>query len=214
LVYNLKSGAADLTLPGFFDDGAVGFSDHEAVAAASEHVASAHRAGLSDLLAGAGGAAVALDPSAVRHSYAASADRGGRATQQLLTQTTVVFRPAINGIPTVGTGGVLEVTLNGRKEVCRVRLVLRAVESVSHEGEPIDVAKLRPVAEHRAVAEVLAQPNVTGARVVRVEFGLFAADEGVAQAASRPVFRVLVEYQSGIFSKLVEKFYEPRDLRE
>jgi hypothetical protein len=118
----------------------------------------------------------------------------------------------VSGIPTIGTGGVVEITLNGSRVVCRVRSVLREIVSVSRDESQFDIATLQARAEERALAEIRERRYVSGARVVRSEFGFYAADEGVAQRTAEPTFRVLVEMQTNEVSKLIEKLYRVGEL--
>ena len=74
--------------------------------------------------------------------------------------------------------------------------VLREIVSVSRDESQYDIATLQARAEERALAEIRERRYVSGARVVRSEFGFYAADEGVAQRTAEPTFRVLVEMQT------------------
>jgi hypothetical protein len=189
----------------------VRFGDDEAV-----DTATAYLRGREDALGrrrpDSANADVALVASVVRDSMVASADESGEPTEPQVRHVTVVFRQTVNGIATIGTGGVVEVTLTGDREVCRVRSVLRDIAAVTSEGPSFDVASLQRQAEESALAEVLAQPNVDGATVVKSEFGLFSADESIAQSSAEPSIRVLVEMRTGPFSRLVEKVYPAREL--
>jgi hypothetical protein len=211
LVYNTRSGSVDLTFPVFSSPSIVGFSDDEAVAAATEYVRGRDAAfrGLQGDLADTD---VALIPSDVRHSMRASTDESGGGTEPQAKHVTIVFRQTVDGVPTIGTGGVVEVTLNGDREVCRVRSVLREVASAARQDSSFDVAALQQRAEEQALAEVLAQPNVNECRVLKTEFGYFAADESIAQTTAEPSFRVLVEMQTGPFARIIEKIYPAREL--
>lgn len=211
LVYNTRSGSIDLTLPAFSLPSVVGYSDDEAVTAATEYVLGREEAfrGLTLDVAGTDVAVIASD---VRHSMVASADESGSTTDPIVKHVTVVFRQAVDGIATIGTGGVIEVTLNGDREVCRVRSVLREVVSVARQSSTFDVAVLQQRAEELALAVVLAQPNVNQARVLKTEFGFFSADESIAQSTAEPSFRVLVEMQTGPFARIIEKIYRAQEL--
>jgi hypothetical protein len=208
LVFNTRSGSIDLTFPAFSSPSVVGFADAEAVNAATDYLQ-----GREATLQGprVDNADVALIPSVVRHSMVGSAEESG-STQPHVRHVTVVFRQTVNGIATIGTGGVVEVTINGDREVCRVRSVLREIAAVTAEDSAFDVATLQQRAEDLAVAEVLAQPYVDECTVVKSEFGFFSADESLAQGSTEPSFRVLVEMQTGQFSRLVEKIYPARQL--
>jgi len=206
LAYNTRSESIDLTLPTFASSDAVAFTDEEAVADATDYLTRVQDA-MPSSQSGAEGASIALSPYEIRHTFVASADRAGNNAGEKLTHVTVVFRQVVAGIPTIGTGGVVEVTLNGAREVCRVRSVLREIASVTSGESTFDIATLLARAEERAVAEILERRFVSGARVVKSEFGFYTADEGVSQRTAEPTFRVLVEMQSDEFSKLIEKLY-------
>ena len=210
LTFNTRSGSIDLTLPAFSSPSVVDFSDDEAVDAAAEYLRGREEA-FRGLQIDSADAEVTLIPSVVRDSMVASADESGTAQSQR-KHVTVVLRQTVNGIATIGTGGVIEVTLNGDREVCRVRSVLRDIASVTNQTPALDVAALQRRAEELALAEVLAQPYVDECTVVKSEFGLFSADESIAQSSAEPSFRVLVELQTGQFSRLVEKIYPARQL--
>jgi hypothetical protein len=213
LAYNTRSGSIDLTLGTFASSDAVLFTDDEAVADATAYLSGLQDA-LPSLTTEADDASIALSPYEIRHTLAASADRSGGGTDEKLTHVTVVFRQMVAGIPTVGTGGVVEVTLNGAREVCRVRSVLREIASVTSGDSTFDLATLLARAEERALAEILGRRFVTGARVVKSEFGFYAADEGVSQRTAEPTFRVLVEMQSQEVAKLIEKLYRFEELAD
>jgi hypothetical protein len=208
LVFNTRSGSIDLTFPAFSSPSVVDFTDAEAVNAATDYLR-----GREATLQGprVDDADIALIPSVVRRSMVGSAEESG-STEPHVRHVTVVFRQTVNGIATIGTGGVVEVTINGDREVCRVRSVLREIAAVTAEDSAFDVATLQQRAEELAVAEVLAQPYVDECTVVKSEFGLFSADESIAQSSAEPSFRVLVEMQTGPFSRLVEKIYPARQL--
>lgn len=210
LAYNKLSGSVDLKLAAFDLSEAVTFSDDEAVTDATAYLNRVHGALLgSDAPAEA---SVELSPYEIRHTSAASANRSGSSSGEKLTHVTVVFRQLVSGIPTIGTGGVVEITLNGSRVVCRVRSVLREIVSVSGGGSQFDIATLQARAEERALAEIRERRYVSGARVVRSEFGFYAADEGVAQRTAEPTFRVLVEMQTNELSKLIERLYRVGEL--
>ncbi|TPG28204.1 DUF6345 domain-containing protein [Mycolicibacterium hodleri] len=211
LIYNTRSGSIDLTFPAFSSPSIVDFSDDEAVTAATEYVRGREEAfrGLKVDVANTDVAVVASD---VRHSMVASADESGNSTDPRVKHVTVVFRQTVDGIATIGTGGVIEVTLNGDREVCRVRSVLREVVSVARQDSAFDVAALQQRAEERALAEVLAQPYVNEGRVLKTEFGFFSADESIVQSTAEPSFRVLVEMQTGPFARIIEKIYPAQEL--
>jgi hypothetical protein len=213
MVYNTRSGSIDLTLPTFASSGAVTFTDDDAVAAATDYLRRTQDA-LRALQVSLPNMSLDLIASDVRHNVAASADRAGKNTEQKLTHITVVFRQTINGIPTIGTGGVLEVTLNSDKEVCRVRSVLREIAAVTDEEATLDVAALQQQAEERALSEVRAEPYVKECKIIKSEFGFFSADESVAQTTTEPSFRVLVEMQTGPFARIIEKIYSARQLAQ
>ena len=211
LAYNKMSGSVDLKLAAFSQSAeAVTFSDDEAIDDATAYLNRVQGALLaSDAPAGV---SVELSPYEIRHTSAASADRSGSSSSEMLTHVTVVFRQLVSGIPTIGTGGVVEVTLNGSRVVCRVRSVLREIASVSGGGSQFDIATLQAEAEERALSEIRERRYVTEARVVRSEVGFYAADEGVAQRTAEPTFRVLVEMQSNEVSKLIERLYRVGEL--
>jgi hypothetical protein len=211
LAYNKMSGSVDLKLAAFSQSAeAVTFSDDEAIDDATAYLNRVQGALLaSDAPAGV---SVELSPYEIRHTSAASADRSGSSPSEMLTHVTVVFRQLVSGIPTIGTGGVVEVTLNGSRVVCRVRSVLREIASVSGGGSQFDIATLQAEAEERALSEIRERRYVTEARVVRSEVGFYAADEGVAQRTAEPTFRVLVEMQSNEVSKLIERLYRVGEL--
>lgn len=208
LVYNTHSGSTDLTLPTFTSTQAVEFADDEAVELASNYLGRVQ----DKLSLGPVDTAIELAPFEVRHTMTGSATRSGDSTTPTITHATVIFRQIVAGLPTVGTGGVVEVTLNGAREVCRVRSVLRTIESVSGGGPTYDLATLVERATERALAEVRARPYVTGATVISSQFGFYAADEGVSQRSSEPTARIVVEMQSEEFSKRVEKLYPISEL--
>lgn len=208
LVFNTRSGSLDLTLPNFRCSRAVAFTNAWAAAAATAHVL-----GIADRLpawrAQFRGVSLALVPAALRHTVAGTANRAGKTVERQRTHVTVVFRPSINGVTTIGTGGVLEVTLNGDRAVCRVRSVLPRVIDVSQKGRVFEVEALRRRAEQLAVAEVGAERFVKkGPRVLESELGYYLADENVARKAARLSFRVLVELRTGEFARRVEKVYD------
>ena len=203
LVYNRSSGAVDLRTSASESHAQVDFSDEEAVDLASEYL-NRNRGLLT--IAGAGSSAVGMAVTEIRHTVEGSGDLTENATQRR-TQTTVVFRPLVDGIPTIGTGGVVEVSLNGDRQIARVRSVLRSVASVERGTVTRDVQQYRQEAERRALEEVRSTPNVDRAQLVKSEFGFYSADEAEQQTTSRPAFRILVEMQGGPFSRLVEKVY-------
>jgi hypothetical protein len=211
LIFNTRSGSIDLTFPSFSAPSVVGFTDDDAVAAATEYLRRRSEA-LRALQVDLADADIALIPSAVRRSMVAGSDQDGNATQPRAKHVTVVFRQTVDDIATIGTGGVVEVTLNGDREVCRVRSVLREVTSVARQDGTVDVASLQARAEELALADILSQPNVDECRVVKTEFGFFSADESITQSVAEASVRVLVEMQTGPFARLIERIYPAREL--
>ncbi|HMK37514.1 MAG TPA: hypothetical protein VK463_20750, partial [Desulfomonilaceae bacterium] len=209
----IRSGSIDFTRSNFESDAPVTFSDDESVVAATDYVQQV-RDGLHIWHTSRGGFSFDLVPTDVRRTLVGGEDRSGKISDQKVTHATVIFRQSINGLITIGTGGVVEITLNGNREVCRVRIVLRQLVSITHEETSVDVALLGKRAEQRALDEVQSQPFVNTCRIVKSEFGFFSADESVAQAASELSFRILVEMRTGPFARLVEKVYTARQLSE
>lgn len=211
LVQNHRSGSIDLTFPTFSSPSTVAFSDSDAIAAATGYVRE-RQVAMRGIVGQEQGLTIELVPTGIRHSITASDDQSGKNSTRNLRHVTVIFRHSINGVTTIGTGGVLEVTLNGNREVCRVRSVLRDVATTIREDFAIDVASLQQKAEERALSEIRLQPFVTDCRIIKSEFGYFAADESVAQEEAQPSFRILVEMHTGKFAKLIEKIYSARQI--
>lgn len=234
MMRNARSGSLDITFPRYSQapSTAATLTNAEAITAATAYL-SGIRAAIPGIHSSANGLALALRPSAVRRVYSGMSSRDGVVRDEWCTDVTVVFRQTVNGIPTIGPGGLIEVTLDGEKQVSRVRAVTREIATpmahgfpvpfplpfpvpfalpFPHPGANIDVAALRAKAEERAKGQTLAIPNVSTCTVVKSEFGFYAADEGESQHTSELTFRVLVEYKTGQYSRIVQKFYTVGDL--
>jgi hypothetical protein len=210
LVYSTVSGAMDLRTPAHASRTPVDFSDADAVDLALDYL-NRNRGLLASTQGRADNVAMGLGAAAIRHTVEGVGDLEQNYAQRRI-QTTVIFRPSFDGVPTIGTGGVIEISVTGDREIGRVRSVLRSIASVERSVVTRDVPQLRDVAERRALAEIRAMPRVDGAELVRSEFGFFSADESVAQTAARPAFRVLVRMEGGSFARLVERVYYLDDL--
>jgi len=211
LLVNRSSGAFDLTLPEFEAKGSVEYSDEDAISTASAYCKKIE-AQLKSLPLESGNASTELRPSEIRYTVEGSSSDPADEANEQVTQTCVVFRPVMNGLPTIGTGGVLEITLNSAKEVSRVRSVLREVASVTQEKSIFDPRALEPLAKRRALRDVRQMTGDEDCRVKSVEVGYFAADESEIQKVSRPSFQVVVENGREPYSRLYEQVYDVQDL--
>ena len=211
LLVNRSSGAFDLMLPEFETKGSVEYGDEEAINIASTYCKKIETQ-LKGLSLKSKDVSAELLPSEIRYTVEGSSSDSAEQAGEQVTQTCVVFRPVMNGLPTIGTGGVLEVTLNSAKEVCRVRSVLREVASVTQEKSIFDPNSLQPLAKRRAFRDVREMTGDEDCRVKSIELGYFAADESEIQKLSRPSFQVVVESGREPYSRLYEQVYDMQDL--
>ncbi len=211
LLVNRSSGAFDLQLPEFEAKGSVEYGDDEAISIASAYCKKIETR-LKSLPLESETVSTELEPCEIRYTVQGASSGPAEKANEQITQRCVVFRPVVNGLPTIGTGGVLEVTLNAAKQVCRVRSVLREVASVTREKSIFDPQSLEPLAKQRALDAVRQMTSDEDCRVKDVELGYFAADEDEIQKVSRPAFQVTVESGSEPCTVLFEKVYDLEDL--
>jgi hypothetical protein len=211
LLVNRSSGAFDLMLPEFESKGSVEYGDEEAISVASAYCEKLETQ-LKSLSLKSENVSAELKPCEIRHTIEGSSSDTAREPNEQITQTCVVFRPVMNGLPTIGTGGVLEITLNSAKEVCRVRSVLREVASVTQRKSILDPHSLEPLAKQRALRDVRQMTGDENCRVKSVELGYFAADESEIQKVSSPSFQVVVESGKEPSLRLYEQVYDMQDL--
>ena len=193
LLVNRSSGSFDLTLPEFETKGSVEYGDDEAISVASAYCNKIRTQLKKGVPLESESVSTEIEPCEIRYTVQGSSSSPAQKSSEQITQTCVVFRPIINGLPTIGTGGVLEVTLNAAKQVCRVRSVLREVASVTLEKSFFDPHSLESLAKQRALDDVRQMTGDEDCRVESVELGYFAADEAEIQKVSRPSFQVEVE---------------------
>jgi len=211
LLVNRSSGAFDLQLPEFETKGSVEYGDDEAINIASAYC-NKIQTQLKSLPSESESVSTEIVPCEIRYTVQGSLSGPAQKSSEQITQTCVVFRPITNGLPTIGTGGVLEVTLNAARQVCRVRSVLREVASVTLEKSFFDPHSLEPLAKQRALQDVRQMTGDEDCRVKDVEIGYFTADEDEVQKLSTPAFQVVVESGRVPFTVLYEKVYDAQDL--
>ncbi|MGP1385934.1 MAG: DUF6345 domain-containing protein [Thainema sp.] len=214
LLYNKASGATDLRISTTNTAMAAELSDEEAIELAQSYLQQ-NPSLLATIQPRAADMAYELVPVAIRDTVKGSGEIDAPENSvETRTEVTVVFRPMIGNIPTIGTGGVLEITLNGDRQVVRVRNVLREIATVERRNGEYDVSRLQAEAERRALAEVNSEPRIDRCEILKTEFGFFSADASTAQDSARLAFRILLEVQSGDFEQWIEKIYYLDDLSE
>lgn len=221
MVSDARSGSVDVTFPNFDAPSVFTSTPEDAIEKAQSYVDRLHTA-FPNSHSIEPGLVLGLVPSELRRSYTATSESSA-ADPATVTHLTVVFRQTVDGVPTVGTGGVVEVTLNGALEVVRVRIVLRRIAAISPFPAPdqptIDVARMMAMAEERALTQIEAPPG-SRREIVQSEVGFFAAGESVQQRTSALSFRVVVKVSAeaphapfaGSFTRLFEKVYPGREL--
>jgi Family of unknown function (DUF6345) len=220
LIRNNQSGSLDVTYPQFFQrTSAVTLSDQELIDKATTYVR-----GFSAAIPGARsapplGPEVGLFPSALRRKYFATSEDGAQTKAAIVTDVTVVFRQTVNGVPSIGTGGVVEVTMNSTGALCRARIVTRDIASSidpSPQGPDIDVVAMTVLAVARAKAEF--GSRAPDCQIIKTEFGYYSDDDGETQGFAEPSFRVVLEISGGYrdrigaYTRRYEKVYAAREL--
>ncbi len=238
-VRNASSGSLDIISPRFSQRSVITADDASMIDAATAYIQSI-RNDLPGIQTSAFPFALGLTPTALRRSYVASCARGEAPRVPVVTHLTVIFRQTVNGVATIGTGGVVEVTLNGDRAVCRMRMVMRDIAIAVPNGSrftpdlplpaggplprlpsppsfpspssaaTLDIPALASLAQVRAVQELKSVTNTCD--VIKTEFGFYAADEAQQQHTSEPSFRVLVEVTTGDYARRFDKIYAASDL--